>query len=297
MTDTFSYKNYVRDPFLAAIEIGRLLGNSSLRLFLGAGVSSGFGLPEWKMLIARILGRDADKAYVASLDTQSVTDLRRLLDDADDQSETYVRSVHGALYREVADDLIKQLQKSPLLLAVAAMMTGAHRGRVDSVVTYNYDDLLEQYLGMLGLRVCDRVLPTELSSRADVEVNYVHGRLPQSWKAATSIPELILSEKSYRSRRAEIDEGWSSWVEHGLYSKVGLFIGLSGDDSAILDILKRTQNRVQRSEDYLGYWLLTTSAFLRNEKDIRDVGMCPIRLEKDEIPQFVFAVCQQAAAK
>jgi len=296
MSAIYSYDDYLTDPFLAAGELGQLLRNSALRLFLGAGASSGFGLPEWKLLIARVLDKDRDSAFLSSLDTMSITDLRRLVDPLDDGSATYVGRVREALYRDVKADLLEQLQGSPLLLAVAALLTGAHRGRIDSVVTYNYDDLLEQYLRMLGLAVCCRIRPDELSTRADVELNYVHGRLPQGWEASMAIPEIILSEKSYRSRRAEIESGWPAMIAHGLFSKIGLFVALSGDDSSILDVLKRAQNRVRRSADYTGYWLLTPDAFDRNKDDILEVGMCPIRLEKEKIAQFVFRICQCAAS-
>lgn len=293
----YAYPDYLKKPFLVTYELGRLLNISALRLFLGAGVSSGFGLPEWKLLIARILGEDTNPTFVAGLGNKSITDLRRLLDPVDDRSPQYVDKVHYALYRDVKSDLLEQLQVSPLLLAVAALMTGAHRGRIDSVVTYNYDDLLEQYLVMLGLAVCRRMRSDELSTRADVEVNYVHGSLPQRWDASMGVPALVLSEKSYRSRRAEIDEGWPAWIQHGLHSNIGLFLGLSGDDSAILDILKRAQNRVKRRDlDYTGYWILTPDAFDRNKDDILEVGMCPIRLQKEMIPQFVFTICQRAAS-
>lgn len=293
MSDIYSCNDYETDPYLAIRELGELLRNSALRLFLGAGVSSGFGLPEWKMLIAGVLGRHEDGVFVADLDTKSSAELAGLLDTVDDGSETYIRKIHAALYRDVAPNLLEQLTKSPLLLAVAAMMTGAHRGRIDSVVTYNYDDLLEQYLAMLGLKVCRRANQFELSTRADVELNYVHGRLPQRWKTPTEVP--VLSEKTYRLRRAEIDKGWSAFVSQGLFSKIGLFIGLSGDDSAILDVLKRAQLQLQRDGDRNGYWLLTPDAFGRNKAKIRDVGMCPIPVPKEAIPHFVFAICQAAA--
>jgi hypothetical protein len=145
MSGLYSYSDYLDDPFLATDEIGNFLRSSALRLFLGAGASKGFGLPEWKMLIARVLGKDMDANFVADLDA-TITDLRRLIDPVDDGSKEYVRRVQKALYNGVRRNLLKQLQKSPLLLAVAALITGMHRGRIDSVITYNYDDLLEQYL-------------------------------------------------------------------------------------------------------------------------------------------------------
>lgn len=294
MTELYSPKDYMRDATLAIPELGDWLNRSALRLFLGAGVSKGFGLPDWKLLIARVLGRDADEDYLNSLDGKSPMDLASLVDDIDNGSEKYVHKIHEALYQEIAPSVVKQLQRSPLLLAVAAMMTGGQRGRVNSVVTYNYDDLLEQYLRMLGLRFCRRMDQTELSTRADVEINYVHGRLPQQWEWPVPVP--IFSEKSYRLRRAEIDAGWSAFVEQGLFSHIGLFIGLSGEDSTILDILKRAQQKVQRKGKRNGFWILTPDSFNKNKKKILDVGMCPLSVHKDQIPDYVLAICQAAAA-
>ena len=290
----YGYDDYVKDPFLAVYRIGPLLRDGVLRLFLGAGASSGFGLPQWKILIARVLSRDVDKDFLDSLPGRTPTDLTKLVDDIDDASEKYVRKVHEALYRDAAASLFDQLQRSPLLLSVAALVTGAHRGRIDSVITYNYDDLLEQYLKMLGLAVCPRVRSTDLSTRADVEINYVHGRLPQVWDGSGPLPSIVLSDKSYRARRARIDEDWSAVVQNGLYSKIGLFLALSGDDSSILDLLERLRIEV-RHDPYNGYWLLTGDAFERNKEAILGVGMCPILIRKEDVPQFIFFVCKAAA--
>lgn len=294
MSGVYAYKDYVTDPFLATNALGQLLHDGALRLFLGAGASSGFGLPEWKMLIARILEKDGDAAFLAELDKKSSTEMCKLLDDIDDRSKAYQQRVQHALYQDVPATLDEQLLKSPLLLAVTAMITGSCRGRVESVITYNYDDLLEQYLGLLGYSICRRTRPDEVSTRADLEVNYPHGILPQGWTGVGDLPEIILSNKSYRKKRAGIDEGWSAIIEYGLYSKIGLFIALSGDDDSILDVLQRTNKNLTRPDDYNSYWLLTPDAFDRNHKSLLDVGACPIRLEKEKIAKFVFKVCQDA---
>jgi hypothetical protein len=244
--------------------------------------------------VARILERGDDAAFVDSLKGKSERDIGRLIDDVDDGTAKYVSKIYEALYGDVPDGLLEQLQKSPLLLAVAALLTGTYRGRIHYVFTYNYDNLLEQYLDMLGYTVRVRTGPTDFSSKSDVEINHVHGFLPQSWTPDSKVPELILSERSYRGRRSEIDEGWSSYVEHSFYSKAGLFLGLSGDDSATLDLFERTKKRIHRSADYNGYWLLTPDAYDRNAGPIGEVGICPIRIEKEKLPTFVFRVCQAA---
>jgi hypothetical protein len=298
MISVHGHSDYLTNPLLATNEIGRQLGAGCLNLFLGAGVSSGFGLPGWYDLVARILGRDGDIAFIDELKKKSNKDLQKAIDDVDvlGQEEDFTKILHAALYSKIADELVDQLPKSPLLLSVAALLTGSCRGRIQRVFTYNYDDLIEQYLGMLGYSVCVRVAPTDFSRRCDVEVNHVHGFLPQSWKSGDVLPKIVLSERSYRERRSKIDEGWSLAVEHSIYERAGLFLGLSGDDTSMLDIFERTKENIERAEDYHGYWLLTPDAYDRNAKDILSVGMCPIRVEKAAMPMFVFRICQQAMA-
>ncbi len=290
-----SHKDYERNPLLATDTIGKLLGLGCLNLFLGAGISKGFGLPNWLMLVARILGRGTDVPFLEELEKKSSLDLGRSIDPFDTKDLPYLKKVHDALYLDVADSLIDQLPRSPLLLAVAALLTGNCRGRIEKVFTYNYDDLLEQYLAMLGHATCVRTSPSDYSKWADVEINHVHGYLPQKWNMTDPLPELVLSEASYRNRRAGIDEGWSLAVESSLNSKAALLLGLSGDDTSILDIFTRAKKRdLQRKEDYHGYWLLTPDAYSRNCDTILAVGMCPISVAKDDLPQFVFRVCQSA---
>lgn len=292
----YSYADYERKPMLATEKLGSLLREGCLALFLGAGVSSGFGLPEWKALVARVVDKEDDAEFVKTLASMGEREQARLIDEVDDGTVGYATRVYKALYRDVKSDLMEQLPRSPLLLAVAALITGSCRGRVAAVTTYNFDDLLEQYLSMLGYAVCVRTRPDQLSTRADVEINHPHGLLPQSWDRVSKPQGLVLSEKSYRERRSEIDKGWSAGIEHGLFLKIGLFLGLSGDDSSILDVLKRSRKEIQRSEDYCGYWLMTPTAFSRNAKSIRDVGMCPIRVDREDMASFVLRICQKAAA-
>ena len=295
---SFSHRDYTSNPFLATPAIGQFLRTGCLNLFLGAGVSKGFGLPEWTLLVARILGKGGDAAYVGGLSKLSDKELAKLVDpmDTDEGRSDLLKLVHKALYEGVEERLLDQLAKSPLLLAVAALLTGTCRGRVERVFTYNFDNLLEQYLEMLGLAICMRTDPFQLSTKADVEINHVHGFLPQLWDGNEISTQLVLSERSYRNRRSEIDEGWSACVEHSLYSRAALFIGLSGNDSAILDVLQRAKKRITRSTDYHGFWLLAPEAYERNHAAILDVGMCPIRIMNEELPKFVFEVCQAASA-
>jgi hypothetical protein len=75
-----------------------------------------------------------------------------------------------------------------------------------------------------------------------------------------------------------------------------LFIGLSGDDGNILDDVQRANKQLTRASDYNAYWLVTPKAYQDNSDRIIHAGSCPIPLEIDEIPRFLFEVCQKALA-
>jgi hypothetical protein len=292
-----TYDDYKRNPFLAAPDIGRLVRNGCLNLFLGAGASAGFGLPEWPRLVSRIVdGRD-DDALVEQMKKRSEDEQAKLVNAVDTEDEAYYGRVHHALYDGVADKLLEQLTRSPLLLAVTALLTGTCRGRIRQVFTYNYDDLLEQYLKILGHEVCTRVNPTDFSTWADVEINHVHGYIPQSWEVGQPTTKIILSSKSYRDKRISIGEEWSRIVEDSFYMRPALMVGLSGDDSSIVDVFALARKKIQRPEDYHGYWILTPEAYAKHMDTLThdNVKHCPICLPKDKIPQFIFAVCQEAA--
>ena len=85
------------NPLSIIPTIGRYLGRGWLNLFLGAGISSPFGFPEWAELIARIIGKPTDKATLDSLNTMSDKDLARLVDPFDDATIVFARKVYDAL--------------------------------------------------------------------------------------------------------------------------------------------------------------------------------------------------------
>ena len=297
----YGHSDFEKDSFLATSVIGKHLRQGALNLFLGAGVSMGFGFPSWSRLVARVVEfddaptKDVTSSQLKQYRDKGADELMRLVDDYDDGSHDYMKRVHRALYFRVAESLLDKLQQTPQLFALGAMITGSCRGRVKTVVTYNFDDLLEQHLRMLGYSYCTRFEPDTLSTRADVEINHVHGLVPQELDDSADGSHIVLSKRSFRKRQAFLETGWPAYIVQGLAAKVGLFIGQSGDDNSVLTYLERANSDIRRPHGYLGYWLLTPDAYSRNAKTLTEVNMCPIRLEKADIPRFLFAVCEAAA--
>jgi hypothetical protein len=287
------------NPLVIIPQIGDCLRHGWLNLFLGAGVSKPFGLPMWHELVASILDRGNDAIFIKQLESKSDKELGKLVDSCDDGTSAYVEKVWRALYANVPVDLRTRLTSSPLLLAVTALMTGKVRGRVERIYTYNYDNFIEEYLRLLGYEVCVRKQPDDLSGRSDVEINHVHGYLPRA-ELPRKPPELILSAKSYRNRRVEIFEGWSMTIQESLMSKSALVIGMSGNDDSILDVFLAAKRRVEKYHNHLrhdkklGFWLVSPRHYKINSEAILEVGMCPVPVSKEDLPEFILRICQIA---
>src|SRR5579862_5761856 len=96
-------------PFLATDTIGDHLAGGSFVLFLGAGVSQGFGLPSWSELVARVIGRSDDEQFRERLEAMSDREMAKQIDSIDTGDAVFASTVHRALYREVAPELSNQL--------------------------------------------------------------------------------------------------------------------------------------------------------------------------------------------
>ncbi|HKY35311.1 MAG TPA: SIR2 family protein [Polyangiaceae bacterium] len=169
--------------------LARQLNQHRLGLVLGAGASMGFGLPKWDKLVAR--------AFELSGATR---DPRQSNEDAADSLLTHlgrdeaklVAVVRQALY-ENYDATFERLTKVPLLAAVGALTMASSRGSVAAVVSFNYDDLLEEYLSFFGFAIQPVHAVPAWNSSADVTVYHPHGFLPHN-AARTASSKVVLAQ-------------------------------------------------------------------------------------------------------
>lgn len=236
-------------------------------LFLGAGVSIDGGIPLWNTLIKTLhvsmLNRlTADKNL--SLEQREM--MQKLALDNEMESplmqmryirsgfsnEEYYKMVHAALYNHginLDTDLLNAISK------IGMAQRGG--GGIKSIVTYNFDDLLEQKFEQSGIPthiICNENGRQKVNK---LNVYHVHGYLPNDYSKTFDEPNLIFSEEDYH-RVYRDAYSWSSLVQlNALRENTCLFIGCSLSDPNLRRLLDVTVRGDETPRHY---------AFLKKKK-------------------------------
>lgn len=203
-------------------------------LFLGAGLSMSCGLPGWEELLELLL------ASLRKEKALSVNDIEACKNDSQESplikarylkqfyaeaKRSFVTDIREALYKHVDD-------KGQLLKSVASLIK---TGRVETVISYNYDDLLEEALQREGIPFTpiDRSNRPELGS---LPILHTHGFVPR--KVDTDYERnVVLSEEDYHSIYQDTFH-WANVEQlHSLTQTTCYFIGLSLKDPSLRRLL------------------------------------------------------------
>lgn len=156
----------------------------------------------------------------------------------------------------------------------AAAYLMAHEKGIRSMMTYNYDPLIEEYMtdffevDKSNVCVHSEEWNHETGGAAEVrEIFHVHGFVPGRRSCSVFCPEsehLILSEDSYYEVEQSGAYNWSSSVQSHFLSKYNcIFVGFSAEDYNFKRILRQQgQNEDygdDESEDKKGYHYLIFS--------------------------------------
>ena len=233
--------------------------------FLGAGVSMDEGLPDWKELLRRLFFEASGK----TLENQGLDTLLEANDHSSiimgryicrlfhDNDNALCEAVHKILYTgripgKIQSDTIKMICE----------MVKRHRNTVKSIITYNYDDLIEQQLANIDIPAASIYDTHDPVNR--FPVYHVHGIIDQS---KTYIPRIVLSEDSYHEqyRRSFM---WSNVEQlHALQNHNCFFIGLSMTDPnlrRLLDFARSEANNKHQRD-------IHCFAFLRKDNVLKNV--------------------------
>jgi hypothetical protein len=246
-----------------------------LTLYLGAGVSIGSGVPSWNQLVHAL--------YFAAVDAEQAEREWRwfpnylfaasewLLQQRPESPDILASRIRSH-YRDDSDELLKNLHRwmytafvsqdtgeimlpspqelcsqNPTLASIVKLCQSGNPGTqgVRSVITYNYDNLLETALGNTSHTPIWQ--SHQKQQPKQIPIFHVHGYLPMRGEGST-LEELVFTEDQYylASHNAY---AWGNLTQlKYLSTSKGLMVGLSLTDRnmrRLLDALSRAPLRTE----------------------------------------------------
>lgn len=214
-------------------KLTRDIKNKKISIFIGAGVSASAGVVNWNSLLEEL----CIKKKIAKIDSEvdNVIKGRYIIDvykqkeektnDSQDENKTdkfYESKIPDEFYEDIRKILYANAKKSNLIKAIAELINNCN---IESIISYNYDDLVEQELGDKCQSIYDKSRLIEGKTR---QIYHVHGCIPQ--KEEEDFSEIVLGEKEYHKVYQEAYNWGNVEQLHALCRSTCLFIGLSMKD-------------------------------------------------------------------
>lgn len=263
-----------------------------LGIFLGAGVSSFYGLPEWKELVNRLSARSSEPELEPGEDPiLRVGALRPK--HYKDKTEQFLAAVKEELYRGKTLDF-EHIRKNDTLAAIGSLVMSSKRGSAAKVITLNYDDLLENYLEFHGFVTSSVWKLAHWANADDVTVYHPHGFLPLAPDRRNSA-DIVLGTQEYFD---VMSSQWRPLLETFLRTHTFLYIGLSGADMHLQSLIHGIKDVHAITEERILYHTVRFSKVGKRD-DIGDAlepqGVFTHQIsEYSEIPPLLFSISQAA---
>lgn len=245
-------------------------------LFLGAGVSQDAGGPSWNSLLSKSV-----KKMCSPLTKQ---DFKRIYNSCSMSPIIMGRYItgnkitKGVLTRYLHDYVLYKgvdISQSQLISSICDIVSTKN---IESIITYNYDDLIETALRQKGIEVAS-IYSKSRFLKGEIPVYHVHGLIPQDATDIQSTP--ILSEEDYHIIYRE-SYHWSNVEQlHALDRNTCFFIGLSMSDPnlrRLLDISNKDSDKEVRHFAFLKREKLYNSDF-QHEKNEKHLHIIEDQLE------------------
>ena len=213
------------------------LVENDFSLFLGAGVSMSAKLPCWWKLLTGMIGKckqdmfkeaDLDQLTTVCYNSSIVMGrFVRMMMGRKSNEEEFYQCLHDALYNG-CDSF-----KSPLIHEICNLIK-SKRTQAQSIITYNFDDVMERALKFYGINnysIFGQNQPQQV-----FPIYHVHGFIPfENNENIKSVP--VLSEEEYHRVYAN-SYSWSNVEQiHALTRTTCFFFGLSMTDPNLRRLL------------------------------------------------------------
>lgn len=237
----------------------------NLVLVLGAGASASYGLPDWNTLLQKLLlitlksesngqsdgsgGGDSDRTGLLAKTFSKVFEPDNLIAARylhghfkrtnPKSTLAFENAVRDALYSEAIS-----AEESDLLKEIRQFCIAPGRSpNLDSIITYNYDDLLEKCLRNIEVEIpFSSIHARGMKPKVnELPIYHVHGFLPEHG-GLTAKNKIVLSESEYHEQYRDV-YGWSNLIQINKFKDYNcIFIGLSFSDPnlrRLLDISRK----------------------------------------------------------
>lgn len=285
----------------SAIEyLSQCLSDGSLVLFLGAGASKGFGLPNWLELVNALR---EDNGLSVLENASSAETLQTAADEVTYKLKDQIKliaQIEKHLYKDFKSLSHISAFNNHLLVSISALLMGSKRGHVTRVVTLNYDSMLEWFLSLFGFVVKTVHQLPELEGSEDVRIYHPHGFVPIPHMGMKKSDFVILDMHSANERLGNIRDPWFELTRHILDTGICLFIGMSGNtlsDRILAPLLTHCGPKCAGVRP-LGIWILKGTLTEQKEHEFERNNIVPISiLDEEKISEFLLEICQKASKK
>lgn len=221
-------------------------------IVLGAGVSFDYGLPSWNMLLQALLadnfkGADVNReqsllfaeVYNRTFQPSPLVAARSLSQHYKSRPAGFETAVRDQLYQSIKTDYTSHFMQE----LVQLISSPGSSPRLNSVISYNFDDILEQELTKASIEIRFNSIFT-IGQNPDPRVfpiYHVHGYIPRTGKL-TKNNLVTLGEDIYHQQYTDI-YNWANLVQLAKYKDHPcVFVGTSLTDPnqrRLLDIAHR----------------------------------------------------------
>lgn len=233
---------------------------NDLVLFLGAGVSASAKMPCWDTLISKLIISMISEIMLGNYlvyEEEKEIMAHQIKEMHGGSPLLLARYIHSGLGNSFEEKISKCLYEdldnkekgtSNLLDSISKLCIPKRDGPgVKSIVTYNFDDLIENHLMKLSIKYRSIYKDADIASSNELGIYHVHGFLPQNYRNYDDLTEslLIFSEERYHNLYLD-PYFWSNLIQLNYFREnTCLMVGLSGEDPnlrRLLDIAAKKNN-------------------------------------------------------
>jgi len=238
-------------------DIKKKFKDEKLVFVLGAGVSMTFGLPGWDTLLQKLMVTTLEKEKNASsilsklfakiFNPSPLIAGRYLQKYFESNDHSFEEAVRKILYEEIQMETTSPLMDEIVKFCIAP----GKSPNLNSIITYNFDDILEQSIKKMSIDLPFRSI---YGNGQDVEtgelpIYHVHGYLPEKGKLEAS-NQITFGENIYHKQYTDT-YSWNNIVQINKFRDNNcLFIGTSLTDPntrRLLDISNQQRTSTKGS--------------------------------------------------